>query len=76
MTTQRVVWTVVEREASLRGAEVLSIGIRLFYPDRECDLHIVPAPPLVGEIPEKEAVMDEFRRIRDALDRILSEEKP
>ena len=31
--------------------------------------------PLAGETPETEAVMEEFRRLRDALDHILSEEK-
>ena len=75
MAMQRVVWTVVGRHKPLRSDAVSFIGLHLTYPDRECDLQIVPSQPLVGEIPETKAVLEEFRRLRNALDHILSVEK-
>ena len=72
---QRVLWYVLARHKPLRSDEVLSIGLHLTYPDRECELQITPSPPLDGDEPETKAVLAEFRRLRDALDRILSEAK-
>ena len=43
MATQHVRWTVVERRPQLRGDKVLSIGLQLIYPDRECELQISPS---------------------------------
>lgn len=68
--TQRVVWMVKGRSIQPHSDEV-SFGLNVTYQDRECDIHIVPSQPLRGKTPENEAVLDELRRLRDALNGIL-----
>lgn len=72
MTGYRYTWALKERHIEPHGDRVSAIGLRLTYPDRECDLSIRISPPLDGKTPETEAAMAELTRLRDALDHILS----
>ena len=71
MAGQRVVWMVKGRSIQPRNDEVSSLGLNVTYQDRECDIHIFPSQPLRGQMPVNEVAMDEFRRLRDALNSIL-----
>jgi hypothetical protein len=71
MANPRVSWTVKDRHLEPRGDEVLALGLVVTYPDRSCDIHIALQHPLAGGTPESAAVLDELRRLRDALNDIL-----
>ena len=71
--SQRIVWTVKTRGIELRTDEVSSVGFHVQYLDRECDIHIFLPNPIKNGRSETEFARDEFRRLRDALDNILSE---
>jgi hypothetical protein len=66
----------IDRRHEPHSNKVSAVGFRLNYQDRECDLDIRISPPLAGDIPERKAALDEFQRLREALDHILAEHKP
>jgi hypothetical protein len=63
------------RHVRLRNDKLSAIGLNLFYPDRQCELCIELSPPLDASIPENEVVLDELRRLYEALGNILSEQR-
>lgn len=69
-------FTVVNRHMPLRSDEVQSIQVQVTYPHRTADVHIVPARPLDGSTPQDQAILQEFERLRDALNHILDARKP
>lgn len=71
--TSKPTWTIRTRHIEPRTNDVLSLNLHLGYLGRECDMHIFLMQPLRGQTPENEAVLDEFRHLRDALNDILGE---
>lgn len=76
MATQRPTFLVKSLDYPIRNESVSGLGIRVTYQDRECDLSIQISPPLLGSTPEKQAALDELRRLRDALSDILASQSP
>lgn len=71
MATRRVSWRFGTRRIGASAREVRALGLSVTYPDRVCDLSIQFSSPVDGKVPEAQIAMDEFRRLRDALDEIL-----
>ena len=63
------------RHVRLRDDKLSAIGLNLFYPNRQCELCIELSPPLDASIPENEVVLDELRRLHEALGNLLSEQR-
>ena len=64
------------RERHLAPAEdgdaVAGMSLEVHYSDRVCSVSIELTPPLPGKMPEKEAALEELKRLRAALDEILT----
>ncbi|MCW5697215.1 MAG: hypothetical protein KIS96_10865 [Bauldia sp.] len=54
------------------GEAVAGLSLELHYRDRVCRVAIELTPPLPGRTPEKEAALDELRRLHAALEEILA----
>ena len=68
--------SAVERARSRRPLDraeaVAALSLEVHYSDRVCSVSIELTPPVSGKTPEKEAALEELRRLRAALDEILA----
>lgn len=71
--SQRVTWTVVDRRTALNTDAVLGVGLNVKDQEREYGINIALSHPADAGRPERDFVLDEFRRLRETLDRILNE---
>jgi hypothetical protein len=64
----RAYWegTSPDRETGKVG----QLALRVFYPEGTALIHIEPEPPLAGETPSPEALLQRVEALRDALNQI------
>jgi hypothetical protein len=67
-----VTWRMVDRKFAPNASDVSALGLELQYSGRVCGLSIQLKPAVSVRIQETQMAMEEFRRLRDALDGVLS----
>jgi hypothetical protein len=71
----QVRWEINYRHVRLRSGRLSSIGLNVFYPDRQCELCLdLSSQAVDATIPENRVALDEVRRLHEALGRILGEQ--
>ena len=75
MSEEKVRWEINYRHVKLRSDELTSVGLNLYYRDRECEVCIGLSPPIHSTIPETTVILGELHRLRAAIDQIIDEQQ-